>query len=111
MKESFCIHWETKTESGRIRKYSHEYSDRTEAEKIWNKKLSDPRIIYIWMVRYCRTVTDSYTDQNGVYITLVSDELFTPFECRKNGINPGSLISEEISQKKVYFCFGARFKM
>ena len=49
--------------------------------------------------------------KKGVYITLVSDELFTPSECRKNGINPGSLIPEEISRKKVYFCFGARFKM
>jgi hypothetical protein len=84
MKESFCIHWETKTESGRIRKYSHEYSDRTTAEKIYNKKSSDPRIIYIWMVRYCRTVTDSYTDQNGVYhasqYCCVAEYIYRPHE-------------------------------
>ena len=49
--------------------------------------------------------------KKSVYFSFVAGELFTPSECRKYGIDPAILIPEEVSKRKVYFCFGARFKM
>jgi hypothetical protein len=51
---------------------------------------------------------DNYKRNDGsIY---VSNELYTEAESKKYGINPSFCTEIEISSKKTYFLFGARFE-
>ncbi len=41
----------------------------------------------------------------------IANELYTPKEAEKYNINPDYCDIVEISQRKTYWCFGARFAM
>ena len=46
----------------------------------------------------------------GAYTPLVGGELFTEKECARIGLNKALCTPVEVSRKKIYFCFGARFE-
>ena len=52
-----------------------------------------------------------FTSKGRISITLVANELLTPKECEQHGINTKKLQEVEVSRKKTYWLFGARFEL
>lgn len=47
--------------------------------------------------------------KNGEWFTLVANELLTPFQCKKHGVNTNILTM--VSVRHIYWFFGCRFDM
>lgn len=62
-------------------------------------------------MRYYRVHKDGQMYSNGKYHTLVKDELYTENEVNKYGLNIHRLQPIEVSKKKTYWFFGARFEI
>ena len=52
-----------------------------------------------------------YSPKSRSYISLVGEELYTQKECERYGFNTKKLQEIEISRKKTYWFFGARFEL
>lgn len=61
-------------------------------------------------MKYFRVIEDGQAYNNGKYLPLVKNELFTHREVQKYGIHHSKLAPVEVSKRKTYFCFGARFE-
>ena len=52
-----------------------------------------------------------YQPRSAKYIHLVGEELYTQKECERYGLNTKKLQEVEVSRKKTYWFFGARFEL
>lgn len=51
-----------------------------------------------------------YNAKTCKYTPIVENELLTAKECERIGLNYKKLLPVEVSRKKTYFFFGARFE-
>ena len=52
-----------------------------------------------------------YCVKKQEHIELIKDELLTAKECEKYGLNTKNMQKVEISLRKTFWCFGARFEV
>lgn len=61
-------------------------------------------------MKYYKVKTEADNERRSDGSIYVANELYTPAEARKYNINMDHVDAVEVSKRRVYWCFGARFE-